>query len=164
MHVQCFDIKLWESSHFSLFPTSPGTGVKWDGKRNRRRGEICKYRDMNADTKTLISRDLVMPPLSIVRIPIIGRWGAPDGAGDKNRSAEYQLKSKSILSIWIKIGGNLKTEKLLHAVGIADEVLVLIPICIYHISQCCSIGQSCALLWMVRVPVPFCFHHMHYCS
>ena len=28
-------------------------------------GEICKYRDMNADTKTLISIDLVMPPLSL---------------------------------------------------------------------------------------------------
>ena len=59
MHVQCFDIKLWESSHFSLFPTSPGTGVKWDGKRNRRRGEgvwernlqiqrhECRYKDIN---------------------------------------------------------------------------------------------------------------------
>ena len=28
-------------------------------------GEICKYRDMNADTKTLISVDFVMPPLSL---------------------------------------------------------------------------------------------------
>ena len=67
------ELSLFSVSNPALGPelNEMGSGIGGGGREFG--GEICKYRDMNADTKTLISRDLVMPPLSIVRIPIIGR-------------------------------------------------------------------------------------------